>query len=58
MAARATNVPIIFSSDFLEIYNVFAPSQDLPQLSEKTISSVNIILECTVQQEYKILEEI
>jgi hypothetical protein len=39
-------VPIIFSSDFLEIYNVFAPSQDLPQLSDKTISSVNIFLEC------------
>ena len=38
-------VPIIFSSDFLELYNVFAPSQDLPQLSGKTISSVNIILE-------------
>ncbi len=38
-------VPIIFSSDFLELYNVFAPSQDLPQLSNKTISSVNIILE-------------
>jgi hypothetical protein len=41
-----TNVPIIFSSDFLEMYNVFAPSQDLPQLSENTISSVAIILEC------------
>ncbi|MDQ6756773.1 MAG: hypothetical protein M3004_07540 [Bacteroidota bacterium] len=40
------DVPIIFSSDFLELYNVFAPSQDLPQLSDKTISSVNIILEC------------
>jgi ABC-type multidrug transport system permease subunit len=39
-------VPIIFSSDFLEIYNVFAPSQDLPQLSDKTISSVVIGLEC------------
>jgi len=38
-------VPIIFSSDFLELYNVFAPSQDLPQLSSKTVSSVNIILE-------------
>lgn len=38
-------VPIIFSSDFLEIYNVFAPAQDLPQLSGKTVSSVNIILE-------------
>jgi hypothetical protein len=41
-----TNVPIIFSSDFLEMYNVFAPSQDLPQLSQNTISSVRIILEC------------
>lgn len=40
-------VPIIFSSDFLEMYNVFAPAQDLPQLSAKTISSVNIILECS-----------
>ena len=38
-------VPIIFSSDFLELYNIFAPSQDLPQLSGKTISSVNIFLE-------------
>ena len=40
-------VPVIFSSDFLEMYNVFAPAQGLPQLSAKTISSVNIILECS-----------
>lgn len=40
-------IPIILSSDFLEIYNVFAPAQDLPQLSQKTISSINIILECS-----------
>ena len=40
------DVPIIFSADFLEMYNVFAPGQDLPQLSAETISSVNIILEC------------
>ncbi len=39
-------VPIIFSSDFLEMYNVFAPAQELPQLSPESISSVNIILEC------------
>ncbi|MEO7446610.1 MAG: hypothetical protein ABIU55_14000, partial [Ferruginibacter sp.] len=39
-------IPIIFSADFLEMYNVFAPAQDLPQISENTISSVNIILEC------------
>lgn len=43
-------VPIIFSSDFLEMYNVFAPAQDLPQLSEKTISSINVILECSGPQ--------
>ena len=39
-------VPIIFSADFLEMYNVFAPAQDLPQISEKTVGSVNITLEC------------
>jgi hypothetical protein len=40
------DVPIIFSSDYLEIYNVFAPAQELPQLSQATIQSVNIMLEC------------
>lgn len=39
-------VPVVFSADFLEMYNVFAPAQDLPQLSESSISSVNIVLEC------------
>lgn len=39
-------VPVIFSADFLEVYNVFAPSQDLPQVSEKTASSVTLIMEC------------
>jgi len=39
-------VPIIFSTDFLEMYNVFAPSWDLPQMSEKTASSVSIFLRC------------
>lgn len=40
------DVPVIFSADFLEMYNVFAPAQDLPQLSESSIGAVNIILEC------------
>ncbi len=40
------DVPVIFSSDFLEMYNIFAPGQELPQLSEKTVSSVSIMLEC------------
>lgn len=38
-------IPIIFSSDLLEMYNVLALSFDLPQMSEKTVSSVNILLE-------------
>ncbi len=40
------DIPIIFSADFLEMYNVFAPAQDLPRLSSATLSSINIILEC------------
>jgi hypothetical protein len=40
------DVPVIFSADFLEMYNVFAPGQDLPQMSEATISSITILLEC------------
>lgn len=40
------DVPIIFSADFLEMYNVFAPAQDLPQLSEASIGAINITLEC------------
>lgn len=40
-------VPIIISSDYLELYNtVFAPSKDLPQFSEKSVSSVIFQLEC------------
>ncbi len=42
-----TTVPIIFSADFLEMYNVFAPTQGLPQISESSIGAVNIILECS-----------
>jgi len=39
-------VPVIFATDFLEMYNVFAPSWDLPQLSEKTAGSLQIFLNC------------
>lgn len=39
-------VPIIFSSDFLEMYNVFAPSYGLPQMSTATASNVNFTLRC------------
>lgn len=40
-------VPVILSSDYLELYNtVFAPSRDLPQFSEQSISSLIVGLEC------------
>ncbi|MEJ7611781.1 MAG: hypothetical protein WKF88_11435 [Ferruginibacter sp.] len=39
-------VPLLISGDFLEMYNVFAPSYELPQLSPGTIGAVNIVLEC------------
>jgi hypothetical protein len=42
-----TRIPIIVSSEYLELYNaVFAPSRDLPQVSEKTMGMVVINLEC------------
>jgi hypothetical protein len=39
-------IPIVFSSDFLEIYNVFAPGYGLPQLSEATASQVVVYITC------------
>ena len=39
-------VPVILAADFLEMYNVFATTQELPQFSEKSISAVSFILEC------------
>jgi ABC-type lipoprotein release transport system permease subunit len=39
-------VPIIFSSDFLEMFNVFAPSWDLPQLSPATATNITLSLRC------------
>jgi hypothetical protein len=41
-------VPIIISSDYLELYNaVFAPSRDLPQISQNTVGALMIELECS-----------
>lgn len=40
------DLPIILSAEYLEMYNVFAPSQDLPQLSAATAGAVNIMIEC------------
>jgi len=41
-------VPIIVSSDYLELYNtVFAPSRGLPQISENTVGALMVQIECT-----------
>jgi hypothetical protein len=40
------DIPIIISSDFLEIYNVFAPGQGLPQVSQETASGIPILITC------------
>ncbi len=39
-------LPIIMSSDFLQMYNVFAPGYGLPQVSEATASKIMIIITC------------
>ncbi|MDF2192997.1 hypothetical protein [Paraflavitalea sp. CAU 1676] len=39
-------VPIIIASDFLEIYNVFAPGYGLPQISEATATTLGLQLIC------------
>ena len=51
--AGQQDIPIIFSADFLEMYNVFAPAQGLPQLSESSIGTVNVVLECYSTQGIK-----
>jgi hypothetical protein len=39
-------IPIIFSSDFLEMYNVFAPGYGLPQISPETASQLVVFITC------------
>ncbi|MFM7671580.1 MAG: hypothetical protein ACKO6Q_03165 [Bacteroidota bacterium] len=43
-------VPLIMSSDFLEMYNVFAPSYGLPQVSTETAYNLLIGLRCEGQK--------
>ncbi|MGN6291856.1 MAG: FtsX-like permease family protein [Chitinophagaceae bacterium] len=40
------NIPIILSSDFFEIYNVFAPGQGLPQISRETAMGIPVQIIC------------
>ena len=39
-------VPIIVASDFLEMYNVFAPGYGLPQISQETATQLGLTLIC------------
>jgi hypothetical protein len=41
------NIPVIISSDFLEAYNVFAPGQGLPQVSQETAINIPIQITCS-----------
>ena len=41
-----TTIPIIVSSDFLEIFNVFGPSYNLPQVSPETASGIPVLITC------------
>ena len=40
------NIPVIISSDFLEAYNVFAPGQGLPQISQATAMGIPVVINC------------
>lgn len=44
--AGQNNVPMIIGSDFLEAYNVFAPGQGLPQISENTAMNIPVVITC------------
>ncbi len=39
-------LPIIFSADFLEMYNVFSVAQGLPQMSAESAGAVSIFIDC------------
>ncbi len=39
-------VPIIVGSDFFEAYNVFAPGQSLPQMSQASAMNIPILITC------------
>ncbi len=39
-------IPLIISNDFLELYNVFAPSYGLPQFSKETLYNIPLNIIC------------
>lgn len=43
-AEGQSKVPVIISSDYLEMFNVFAPSQGLPQVSKETAMNLPVVI--------------
>ncbi|MFL5787800.1 MAG: FtsX-like permease family protein [Flavisolibacter sp.] len=41
------HIPVVLSSDFLEAYNVFAPGQGLPQISQSTATNIPFEIGCS-----------
>ncbi len=41
-----TTIPVIISSDFLEVFNVFGPSYGYPQISPETVSGIPVLITC------------
>lgn len=39
-------IPVIIASDFLELYNIFAPGYGLPQVSEQTAYKIQLMFIC------------
>ena len=39
-----SNVPVIISSDYLEAYNIYAPAQGLPQVSQETAVNIPVVI--------------
>ncbi|HUC83302.1 MAG TPA: hypothetical protein VMR70_20495 [Flavisolibacter sp.] len=37
-------IPVIISSDYLEMFNIFAPSQGLPQVSKETAMNIPVVM--------------
>ena len=37
-------VPVIFSTDYLEVFNLFAPTQGLPQVSKETAMNIPVVI--------------
>jgi hypothetical protein len=49
-----TTLPIIVGTDFLEVYNVFAPGQGLPQISPSSAMAIPVTITCFGKQKNEV----